>query len=287
MDKYVRRGLFLFDFSFLEGWPKELKRMNRGKVGTPFTFPESFIEFLQSIRCCGRLPSRLVEGFVLSLRASVPIPGIDHASICRRVSRLAREPFKNLHFKKPLEIAIDSTGLHMGKRGEWLAKKHGRKKGFYLKVHWAVDTRTGKVIELSVSKDDRHDSREFNKLLKGALKRGEVVKLYGDGAYDSAKHFKKCRDLGITPAIKTRKNAVIKRKPPPEQRTRNKFVRMVKEKGYDYWKELMNYGKRWAVETAYSVFKRIFGEELLARTWEGMVREVGFKTMLYNRMLSM
>ena len=45
-EKYVVRGEFLFDLDFVRSWNKELEKMNKGKRGAPFQFPESFIEWL-------------------------------------------------------------------------------------------------------------------------------------------------------------------------------------------------------------------------------------------------
>jgi len=44
-EELVVRGTFYFDFSFVENWKEELQRMNRGKVGRLFRFPEGFIQW--------------------------------------------------------------------------------------------------------------------------------------------------------------------------------------------------------------------------------------------------
>jgi hypothetical protein len=40
--------------------------------------------------------------------------------------------------------------------------------------------------------------------------------------------------------------------------------------------------RRWAVETAYSTFKRLFGEHSLGRSLENVARELVGKVALYN-----
>ena len=42
----VRRGQVLLDFDVLDGWDNELVQMNRGKVGEPYDYPNSFIQLL-------------------------------------------------------------------------------------------------------------------------------------------------------------------------------------------------------------------------------------------------
>ena len=56
----------------------------------------------------------------------------------------------------------------------------------------------------------------------------------------------------------------------------------VRELGYDAWAKLMGYGGRWAVEIAYSTFKRLFGEHSLARSFDNIVKELVGKVALYN-----
>ena len=44
----------------------------------------------------------------------------------------------------------------------------------------------------------------------------------------------------------------------------------------------MRYGRRWAVETAYSTFKRLFGEGVMGRSLGSIAVELGGKVALYN-----
>jgi len=43
---------------------------------------------------------------------------------------------------------------------------------------------------------------------------------------------------------------------------------------------------RWAVETAYSTFKRLFGEGAMGRSLGGIVLELAGKVALYNRLVN-
>ena len=76
-----------------------------------------------------------------------------------------------------------------------------------------------------------------------------------DGSYDFLKRMK------IIPIIKPRKNARIDREPPE----RCNSIKIFKNLGEKEWSKMMNYGKRWAVETAFSSFKRLYGEYCMAR----------------------
>ena len=70
---------------------------------------------------------------------------------------------------------------------------------------------------------------------------------------------------------------------PPARRL---AVGRVRELGYDAWAKLTGYGRRWAVETVYSTFKRLFGECGLARSFENIVRELVGKVALYNMLVN-
>jgi len=60
---------------------------------------------------------------------------------------------------------------------------------------------------------------------------------------------------GIEAVIKPRRNA----RPDTGPSARGVAVGQVRERGYETWAELSGYGRRWAVETAYSTLKRLFG----------------------------
>jgi hypothetical protein len=55
-ESLVRRGQVLLDFDILDGWDHELSQMNRGKVGEPYDYPNSFIQLLGYMRVYFHLP---------------------------------------------------------------------------------------------------------------------------------------------------------------------------------------------------------------------------------------
>jgi hypothetical protein len=38
------------------------------------------------------------------------------------------------------------------------------------------------------------------------------------------------------------------------------------------WGRMMGYGRRWAAETAFSTFKRLYGEYCMAKTWRAYLK---------------
>jgi len=51
--------------------------------------------------------------------------------------------------------------------------------------------------------------------------------------------------------------------------------------------ELKGYGRRWTVETAYSTFKRTFGEACMAKNFPNITRELATKAYLYNMLINL
>jgi hypothetical protein len=95
-------------------------------------------------------------------------------------------------------IAVDSTGIKVTNRGEWMRRK---KKG-YIKIHVAVDTRTKQVVSLEVSDEKTHDGEKLKPLVKKAQKKARVKKVLGDGGYDSHENFDFLASEGIELCIK-------------------------------------------------------------------------------------
>jgi hypothetical protein len=64
-------------------------------------------------------------------------------------------------------------------------------------------------------------------------------------------------------------------------------VKEFQELGYEVGAREKEYGKRWAVETVFSTFKRLFGEHSLARSMDCIGKELVAKISLYNMLVNM
>ncbi|HIH19770.1 TPA: IS5 family transposase [Candidatus Micrarchaeota archaeon] len=281
--KYIRRGMLLACPEFLGDWQAELARMNRDKVGAPYEYPDSLLDFAARLKDYAGLSSRAVEGFLLGLSTYIPnMKRCDHTTICRRVNEFS----KALKTLGGSTIAIDSSGLTPARKGGWLAFKH-RKKQAYVKIHFAVDVRDGKILEFKVTPDTVGDNKVFPELVEKVRKRSRVRKALADGAYDDKKIDNAAKTGGYKLVVPPRKNSRVRRKPPPESAARNQRVREWKNLGKKRWKKKKGYGKRWAVETVYSTWKRLFGEGLSARGPKGVEAEVRRKVFLLNLFLAL
>ena len=127
--------------------------MNHGKVGEPYDYPDSFIQLLGYMRVYFHLPYRQTEGIVIS-HASTKFPGIPHYStISRRINKL--EIKINEKLGNDIVIALDSTGIKVANRGEWMRDKWHVRKG-YLKIHMAVDIKKKRILSLEVTSEEVH-----------------------------------------------------------------------------------------------------------------------------------
>ncbi len=270
--------------------------MDKGKVGKPFHYPYTFILLLDYAKVYFHLPYRQTEGIVKGynikgrLLPSIP----DFSTINRRINRLNIKindsKYKQSEEEEPcgyIIIAIDSTGIKVTNRGQWMNKKWNvrRKKKGYLKIHIAVDVKTKKILSMVVTDEHVHDSKMLPDLVENVLKINEddrIGKLLADGAYDSNDIFKCLSEKGITPCIKVRKNARVRK-------IGNIFRNLsVIAQRYDLqrWKDSVSYGKRWIVETAFSSIKRMFGEYVYSVKFENMIKEMMLKASLYNKFIS-
>jgi len=141
-------------------------------------------------------------------------------------------------------------------------------------------------VEFRVTGCKTADIKKFPAIVKGAAKKRSgknIAKVYADAAYDSRVNFKLLDNMGIESAIKVRKGSSTKARGSPARR---REVLLSKKLGYEGWKDIKQYGRRWLVEIAFSVFKRVLGEELSSRKFSAQKTEAAFKVLLYNKFMT-
>jgi hypothetical protein len=65
-ESLVRRGEVILDFDVIDSWHSELERMNDGKKGAQYNYPDSFVQLLGYVRTYFHLPYRQTEGVVIA-----------------------------------------------------------------------------------------------------------------------------------------------------------------------------------------------------------------------------
>jgi hypothetical protein len=206
----VRRGEILLGFDVIENWHQELQEMNKGKVGEPFHYPNTFLLLLGYAKAYFHLPYRQTEGIVKA-HAESKLPSIpDYTTISRRINRLdiKIDDYKQKGKDDYIIVAIDSTGIKITNRGEWMPKKWNiqRRRG-YLKIHLAVDVKSKRILSVKVTDEHKHDSRVLPELVENISKQKgkKITKVLADGAYDSNSIFQFLSNRGILPCIRLRK----------------------------------------------------------------------------------
>jgi hypothetical protein len=172
----VRRGELLFDTGFLSGWGRELGSLNEGKEGARYRYPSSLMSMLAAIHVY-LLPYRELEGFVRMFSGHVEglrVP--DYTTMWWRISRISVELDPSVDPDEDVTIAVDSTGIKVSNRGEWIRQKWAVKRGF-IKVHLAVDVKTGKILSMEVTKEGAPDGRMLVPLVEGASSRTSVTRV--------------------------------------------------------------------------------------------------------------
>jgi Transposase DDE domain len=274
-EKLVKRGWFYLSTDFVKNWDKELKKMNKRKNGRPYRYPETFIQFSGLAYSFLHLPYRQLEGFLRALSGFVPgLSSADYTTLWQRISNL------DLNIPVPdndIVVAVDSTGMKVTSRGDWMREKHGIERKGWIKVHVAVDVETRRPITFEIT-DERITDQDMVKPMLTDIKLKDSLM---DGAYDKEEVFKFIKEKGVAmPGIKIRKNAIVK-----AGSERAESVLEFRKYGYDSWKKVHHYGKRWAAESVFSAIKRIFGENVRATSKKGMFDEVSRMLNFYSIIL--
>ncbi len=138
------------------------------------------------------------------------------------------------------------------------------------------------VVSVEVTNEKTHDSQKADPLIKTARQKAKekckrVEKVIADIRYDTHRTFR--HERGIEPCILPRSSARIS-----GNTARDKVIRLISKRA---WKEASGYGKRWLVESFFSVFKRWFGEYVSHMKIENIRKEVMFKVWIINLFLGL
>ena len=206
--KLIKRGEWFFDFTFLESFGKELQEMNKNKVGRPYQYSNSFIEFESKLQPF--FDYRSIQGMCESLSEYLPhFPVNNYTNACRRVNKL-HLPLPKINFNKPIYVGNDGSGIKVSNRGEWMRQKWQVRSG-WIKAVITMDVESKKILEIEVF--DKGDSEPdiFGRQVKNLIKSGvKIHKACADGAHDKRKLFNTLEKLKIEQAIKPRSNASTK-----------------------------------------------------------------------------
>jgi hypothetical protein len=319
-ETLVERGRFWISPEFFFEWAQELERMNAGKEGGRYQYPESFMLFLKCVRIGRGLDVRGLEGFCRQLIENVKpalaahgmpasqtalLKAPDYSTIWRRTGKAKIDPeaISLLESDEDYDVALDSSGVKVTNRGEWKRRKYGPKRGQkdakgtkveggrsrgWVRVHVGVNAQTKQSTGVRVTQEAVGDAKSGQSILRQSSNRIRAAgarprRAMGDGGYDARDVFNAARDKGFRSVFKVAKNASTK---PKGSRERARRVREFQALGYRDWAGFLGYGDRWCVEGKFSSTKRMFGEHLQSRTWPRMQDEARHKILLHDALLA-
>ena len=278
---YVERAIFYLDFEWVQSWALELIKMNLGKRGAPYQFPNSLIK-LQAV-WLNFFSYRGAEGITMQLVDLGLLPEFnDYSTIFRRIINLDLEipKLKN----KEISVSTDGSGIKMNMSGEYFDEKYGdgkRKK--FIKVIITAEPYNKDIlkIEVSVEGEGSSEPEAAEKHMKELIEEGNSINgFFGDGSFDTNNLFDFCDFYLINPIIKIRKNAV---EDSEGSWKRNMEIKKYKELGYKKWAKKKKYGRRWTgTEGIFSAVKKIYGERVRAHKVENMCLEAKRKFWAYQ-----
>lgn len=272
----VQRGsiTFLVD-------PKIFKVKKTKRMGRPLVFSDSLITMLMMTKIHHRLAYRTLQGFAESMvrlsKMSHPIP--TYSLICRRARKLN---LPKLSSRRPSVVAIDASGVKVYGEGEWKVKIHGTsKRRKWLKIHIAVDPKSGEIIAETTTLSQIHDGKALGPLLTKVP--NSVKQVLADGAYDGKECRKKIRDKGAIALIPPPMNARVRNL----DLSRDDAIKIIRGLGGDkaarsLWGKLVGYSRRSLVETAFSRMKRMFGARLFSKRFDSQRIENHLRCLLLN-----
>ncbi len=127
----VSRAELFLDPDVLKNYEKDLRKMNRRKNGRRFIYPDCLIRYIALLQTYYGLSCRDAESFLAFLQKHAPfLKKPDHSTIHRRIATCDMDFYKSIRHRKGLVVSIDSSGLKVHNRGEWIRHKHRVRRGY-------------------------------------------------------------------------------------------------------------------------------------------------------------
>jgi len=198
---------------------------------------------------------RQLQGFAQSFLGkllSTAVPNF--RTICYRFLKL------NIEFKFEEElpddaiIIVDSTGMKVTNRGEWIRMRGRMKRRGWVKLHIAYEAKSKKIVEFKVTDERGQDCKEGLEMLKELYEntkrsKKRIREVIADAGYDTHEIFNYLSERYISAVIKLRRNL-------------SRIIRYMRDSGGNWSREL-GYNKRWLIESFFSSYKRFFGEHIV------------------------
>ncbi|MGI4802130.1 MAG: IS5 family transposase [Janthinobacterium lividum] len=265
-------------------------RTTRG--GQPWYSPLAILTAL-TLRAVFRLAYRQAEGLIGSivdlLGLSLRVP--DHTTLSRRAATLVVPRPRNASAGasgEPLHLLVDSTGLKLCGKGEWLLEKHGTStRRSWRMLHLGVNAGTGRIVASMLTSKDVDDASQIDPLLDQVAR--SMASFTADGAYDQDRVYAGVaeRHPNAAVVVPPRANAVPSDTAESAPTQRDGHLQHIARHGRMSWQSAYGYNKRARVEATMNRWKQVIGDELRAHSDECRATEVAVAVHALNRMLDL
>ncbi len=187
-----------------------------------------------------------------------------------------------------MHLLVDSTGLKLCGKGEWLLEKHGTAtRRSWRMLHLGVDAGTGRIMASTLTPKDMDDASQAGPLLDQVA--GPVASFTGDRAYDQDRVYASVaqRHPEAAVVVPPRATAVPSEMAESAPTQRDGHLQHIAEHGRMAWQNASGYNRRARVEATMSRWKQVIGDELRAHTDERRATEVAVAVHALNRMLDL
>jgi hypothetical protein len=203
-----------------------------------------------TIRAVFRLAYRQAEGLLgsiiglLGLRLRVP----DHTTLSGRAATLDVPRLRSAGAGaggEPLHLVVDSTGLKLCGKGEWLLEKHGTAtRRSWRTLHLGVDANTGQIMASTLTTKDVDDASQAGSLLDQVA--SPVASFTGDGAYDQDRVYASVAERHPEAAVVVppQSTAVPSDTAETAPTQRDRHLQHIAEHGRMTWQKRSGYNKR-------------------------------------------
>jgi hypothetical protein len=243
-----------------------------------------------TLRAVFRLALRQTEGLIASilhlLGLDLAVP--DHSTLSRRAETLELPRPASRAGGAPVHLLVDSTGLKLCGRGEWLVEKHGtRTRRGWRKLHLGTDTDTGRIVASVLTDHDADDGAQTGPLLDQID--GPVASFTADGAFDRDDVYDAVatRYHDVAVIVPPRSSAVPSEAAETAPTQRDRHIEDIAQRGRISWQRASGYNSRALIEADISRWKRVIGDTLRSYTAERQATEVAIAADVLNRMLDL
>ena len=246
-----------------------------------------------TLRVVFRLAYRQAEGLIGSivglLGLALPVP--DHTTLSRRAATLDVPRPRNAGAGvggEPLHLLVDSTGLKLCGKGEWLLEKHGTTtRRSWRMLHLGVDASTGRIVASTLTSKDVDDASQVDPLLDQVA--GAVASFTADGAYDQDRGYAGVAERHPDAAVivPPRATAVPSDTADSAPTQRDGHLQHIARHGRMSWQNVSGYNTRARVEATMNRWKQVIGDEWRAHSDRRRATEVAVAVHALNRMLDL